>query len=150
MEQPIRHIPCLNDPPKPGRQYVFQSRQNRRRIARRLAAGWSVEQTAMVERAHEGSLRALLRDDGFMRLVAHYQALMQLDPEAQLKRMTELAYAILTDALEAGDIRVAVFVFDQQLKGLNPGRTVAEAVLKSIERSTAVPDPGKPHPARPH
>src|SRR5918999_1898806 len=103
-------VKWLTDPPKPGRQYSFGKRQDRRRIAMRLGANWSIEQTAMVERAHEGSLRALLRDDGFERLVAHYRELLSLDPDARLDRLTEMAFTPLAGALEAGGLLAPSFL----------------------------------------
>lgn len=134
-------IRWLTDPPRPGRQYAFGRRGDRRRMAMRLAGGWKVEEVAAVERAHEGSLRELLRDDGFERLVAHYQELTAQGQDERLRRLTELAFAILTEALEAGDIRVAVFFMAQRLEGRNPAETVAASLLRALQRQAATPPP---------
>ena len=130
-------IRWLTDPPTPGRQYAFGRRADRRRMAMRLAAGWGTHEVALVERAHEGSLRELLRDEGFTRLVGHYRELLAASEDERLRLLTELAFAILTDALEAGDVRVAVFFMAQRLDGKNPAATVAAALVRAAERSIA-------------
>jgi hypothetical protein len=145
MQAPF-DIRWLTDPPRPGRQYAFGRRGDRRRMALRLASGWGLEQVALVERAHEGSLRALLQDDGFTRLVVHYRALLEQSEDERLRRLTELAFTILNDALEAGDVRVAVFFMAQRFDGKNPARTVAAALLRACARQAALPAPAEAPP----
>jgi hypothetical protein len=149
--RPVHDIRWLAEPPKPGRQYAFGRRGDRRRIAQRLAAGWDVGQVALAERAPEVALRELLRDDGFERLVAHYRELLARDPDERARHLAELAFAILTTALEAGDVRVALFVMHERLRGRRPDDTVARALARSLEAAaTPLPEPPAAEPpARP-
>jgi len=141
---------------RPPRQYVFRARHDRRRIAQRLAASLRPSIVAALEGTSDADIETLLGDAGFARLVKHYEELRALPPDARLAKLKDTAMEVLELALEAGDVRVALFVMAEGGAGRHPAETLAKGVVKSIER--AVPQvqmrPGKckeppaPRPAR--
>jgi hypothetical protein len=129
----------------PHRQYVFRALHDRRRIAQRLAASLRPSIVAALEGTREADIAALLGDAGFARLVRHYEELRALAPEARLARLKDAAMEVMELALDAGDVRVALFVMAEGRAGRHPAETLAKGVVRSIER--AVPQvqmrPGK-------
>jgi hypothetical protein len=129
----------------PHRQYVFRARHDRRRIAQRLAASLRPSIVAALEGTREADIQALLGDAGFARLVRHCEELRALAPEARVQKLMDMAMEVMELALEAGDVRVALFVMAEGRAGRHPAETLAKGVVRSIER--AVPQvqmrPGK-------
>jgi hypothetical protein len=122
--------------PRP-RQYVITTRRCRQRLAQRLGAGACREQAARAERLTAYEVEALLAEDSFQALVAHYQALQALAPEARLDRLTALAIELLELALAAGDVRVAIFVVRESRAGRNPARRLAEHAIERLQRAVS-------------
>lgn len=124
--------------PRPSR-FRFTTRRCRRRCARGLAAGRSLAEVAAVERVAVIEIEALLGDAQFQALVAHYAAIAALPRPMRLARLAEVALEVLEHAVEAGELRVAMFVLHEQRRGRDPSMTLAEAALARIEEDTAAP-----------
>jgi hypothetical protein len=116
------------------RQYVFRARHDRRRIAQRLAANIRPSLVAGLEGTREADIQALLGDAGFARLVRHYEELRALAPDARLAKLKDTAMEVMELALDAGDVRVALFVMAEGRAGRHPAETLAKGVVRSIER----------------
>lgn len=122
--------------PRPSR-FRFTTRRCRRRCARGLAAGRSLAEVAAVERVAVIEIEALLGDAQFQARVAHYAAIAALPRPMRLARLAEVALEVLEHAVEAGELRVAMFVLHEQRRGRDPSMTLAEAALARIEEDPA-------------
>ncbi|WGF87421.1 hypothetical protein [Marinivivus vitaminiproducens] len=130
--------------PAPSR-FRFTARRCRRRCARALAAGRSLDAVARVERVAAIELEALLADGQFQALVAHYAALAALPRPERLARLADVALEVLEHAVEAGELRASMFVLHEHRAGRDPSLTLAEAALARIEADGARTAP-RPHP----
>jgi hypothetical protein len=118
-------------------QYTFRRRNDRRWIAKRLAAGMSAVEVAAVERTTPEQIEGLLGEQSFRRLVAHYEALGRLDPETRMRRLMALAVDLLEIAMEEGDIRVAAFLVEEGRAGRQPAETIARGIVRGLEKVIA-------------
>src|SRR5690606_15576278 len=103
--------------------------------AQALAAGVSVASVAAIERTEPQEIERLLGERSFKALVEHYRSDGEDGREARLERIAAVALDLLELAIESGDVRAAIFFLAERRCGRDPGRTMAEAVLRSIERA---------------
>jgi hypothetical protein len=120
---------------------------DRRRIARRLAAGLSPQRTAELLHLPLAEIEALLAEPGFRELVADHARLAALPHEARLRRLESLALWLLEEAIDEGDAAAAAFVVRERRRRRDPARTLARGVesLAARDRAGKAPDA----PARP-
>jgi hypothetical protein len=120
--------------PRASRQYVIGKRRCRQRLAQGLAAGRSPKALAAVNRLGEAEVELLLKDESFQELVAHYRTLAALPEAEKLAALRRKALDLMELALDAGDVRVAIFFANEELHGRDPGLTLAKAALRAVER----------------
>ncbi|WGF89969.1 hypothetical protein [Marinivivus vitaminiproducens] len=129
--------------PAPSR-FRFTARRCRRRCARALAAGRSLDAVARVERVAAIELEALLADGQFQALVAHYAALAALPRAERLARLADVALEVLEHAVEAGELRASMFVLhEHRAEAVAPigGRVAAAQAGRTHRALAAAPYP---------
>src|SRR5690606_37848226 len=119
----------------PSRQYVIGSRRCRQRLAQMLAAGKPPERAALVERRSVAEVELLLEDEGFAGLVEHYRAMAALPEAEKLRALKAMALDLLHLALQAGDVRAAVFFAYEDLHQRNPAQSLALAAIRAARRA---------------
>ncbi|WGF89905.1 hypothetical protein [Marinivivus vitaminiproducens] len=133
--------------------YRFAPRRSRRRVAQILAAGHDPVRAARIERVAAGEVAALLGDESFGLLVAHYRDLAALPRAARIDRLADLALEILELGLEAGDLKLAMFVLHERARGRDPSRSVALRVVERLDalaaRAVLPPEEGQPEDGSP-
>lgn len=139
----LRHKP-------PRRRYPFWARRDRRRTAQALASGRSAADVATLNRVPLREVESLLRDREFAALLAHYREVAALPRAARLERLAGMALEMLELAVETGDMRVCMFVLDEQRAGRDPALSIAEqAVRMSEEAGLDQPRPSRPRAPAP-
>jgi hypothetical protein len=111
---------------------------DRRRVARRLAAGLTARQTARLLRVAPAEVEALLVEPGFRELVEGHARLGALPREERLRRLESLALWLLEEAIDEGDAAAAAFVVRERRRGRDPARTLAQGVDALLARDRAV------------
>jgi hypothetical protein len=120
----------------------------RLRLGHRLAAGLSRAQAARAEGVTQKEVDLLLADPDFAQLVAACRANRDLPDEERLARLERLAFDLLELAINDGDIRAILFFLHERKAARNPGRTLAESVLRT-DCAASRPRPApRPKPAR--
>jgi hypothetical protein len=99
-----------------------------------VAANIRPSLVAGLEGTREADIQTLLGDAGFARLVRHYEELRALAPEVRVQKLMDMAMEVMELALEAGDVRVALFVMAEGRAGRHPAETLAKGVVRSIEQ----------------
>lgn len=135
------NAPHLRSPAPADRRvptgYRFAPRRCRRRVAQLLATGRDPLEAARIARVDVTEIAALLADADFARLVAHYHALAALPRDERIARLADLALEILELGLEAGDLRIAMFVLYERLRGRDPSHAIAWRLVERLERLAA-------------
>jgi hypothetical protein len=152
MLQASHHdLPAWATERKRPRQYVIGRRRCRQRLAQGLAAGRSPKALAALNRLGESEVQLLLKDQGFQDLVAHYRTLADLPEAEKLAALRRKALDLMELALDAGDVRVAIFFAYEELHGRDPGMTLAKAAVRAVEREAArtAPVPERRHSPKP-
>jgi hypothetical protein len=103
------------------------------RVARRRAAGWGARAIAESVGASEALVTALLAEPRVRRLVAACRELRGRPDAARLRRLRELAWMVLEDALDRGDPRVAAYIVWQGHRG----RHVVDVLVLAALRAAA-------------
>ncbi|WGF86361.1 hypothetical protein [Marinivivus vitaminiproducens] len=128
-----------------GFRFRFRPRRCRRRVAQALAAGRDPAAIARIERIGTDEIEALVGEAGFDLLVGHYRELAALAYDDRIARLAGLALEILELGLEAGDLKLAMFVLHERAAGRDPARGVAVRAVARIEaaatREAPRPDP---------
>src|SRR5690606_38416783 len=132
----------------PSRQYVIGSRRCRQRLAQMLAAGKPPERAALVERRSVAEVELLLEDEGFAGLVGHYRGMAELPETEKLAALKAMALDLLHLALQAGDVRAAVFFAYEDLHKRNPAQSLALAAIRGAQ-GAAEADTPRPEVRRP-
>jgi hypothetical protein len=133
----MHDLPAWATDRKRPRHYVIGRRRCRQRLAQGLAAGRSPRALAALNRLGESEVELLLEDESFQDLVAHYRTLAQLPEAEKLAALRRKALDLMELALDAGDVRVAIFFAYEELHGRDPGLTLAKAAVRTLEREAA-------------
>jgi hypothetical protein len=147
----MQTLPAWASDRRRSRQDVIGTRRCRQRLAQGLAAGRSPKALAALNRLGEAEVELLLKDEGFQDLVAHYRTLAELPEAEKLAALRRKALELMELALDAGDVRVAIFFAYEELHGRDPGLTLAKAAVRAVEREAVrtAPPPERRLPLRP-
>jgi hypothetical protein len=118
------------------------------RVSQRLACGMTPDAVARAEGKAPEAVRRLLEQPGFKGLVESFAELLEGPAEQYRARLVGLARLALENALMDWDAGTAVFVLDQDEKGLDPVETLVDAALAQARRPmpAGAPGPGGPAP----
>jgi hypothetical protein len=112
--------------PRPTRAYG---------LARRLAQGAPVAAVARAARCAPSLLEQLLADPEFQELLAGWQDLLRLAPDARTRRLVVLAHGVLEQALAEGRLGAALFTLVEASAGRDPVVSLAQGIERALARA---------------
>ena len=122
--------------PYPSRSPVSMPGARRCRLARRLAAGLTPAEVALVEAATEEEIQAFIADRDFSELVEKYRAARELPFDEQERLLILTAMADLQHLVDMGDRRALMFIVYEANRGRSPACRLAKLVRRTFEQAT--------------
>ncbi|MEO1016722.1 MAG: hypothetical protein AAFY56_03400 [Pseudomonadota bacterium] len=116
-------------------QRMRRPRKGKMRVAMRMARGIGPGSIARECRLPTGEIENWIAEDDFQELLECCRAMMDLPEEERLKDLTQLALDLLETAMHECDYRVAMFFYDQVIRGKNPGRVLAEDINRKVKQA---------------